>query len=86
MAVKRLAPKGEDLEGVPHRLKKGTSASEDAGPRRVWIVMSHIGWGGEQNTLYKGVTAFKSLERKPERESPKRTISVSRGFWSLQSM
>ena len=22
---------------------------------RVWIVRSHVGWGGEQNILYKGV-------------------------------
>ena len=30
-------------------------ASKDAGPRRGggWIMMSHIGWGGE-NTIYKG--------------------------------
>ena len=28
------------------------------GPKRGWIVMSHIGWGGEQNTLYKGVETF----------------------------
>ena len=38
-------------------------------------VMSHIGWGGEQTTIYKG---------KPERESPKRTISASGGSGSLQ--
>jgi len=23
-----------------------------------WIVMSHIDWGGEQNTMYKGVETF----------------------------
>ena len=23
-----------------------------------WIVMSHIGWGGEQTTIYKGVKTF----------------------------
>ena len=40
--------KGGGLE-VPHRLKKGTSASEDAGPRRGWIVRSHIVWRGEQS-------------------------------------
>ena len=33
--VRTLGPKGDvDLVGVPHRLEKGTSASEDAGPRR----------------------------------------------------
>ena len=25
------------------------------GPEGGWIVMSHIGWGGERNILYKGV-------------------------------
>ena len=53
-------------------------------------VRSHIGWGGERNTLYKGVetfpkkTRFKNLERKPERENPKRTISASGGPRLLQ--
>ena len=36
---------------IPHWL----NASENAGPRRGWIVRSHIDWGGEWNTLYKGV-------------------------------
>ena len=40
--------------GVPHRLEKGTSASKDVGTRRGQIVRSHIGWGREQNILYKG--------------------------------
>ena len=31
-------------------------------------MISHIGWGGERNTLYKSV------------ETPKRTISASGGF------
>ena len=52
------APKGMDLGVVPHRLEEGKSASEDAGPRRGWIVMSHIGWRGEQTTIYKGVETF----------------------------
>ena len=52
-------------------------------PKGGWIVMSHIGWGGEQNTFYKGMETFpsirvlKSLEGKSERKSPKRTIFVS---------
>ena len=50
--------RGVDLEAVPHRLEEEKSASEDAGPRRGWIVMSHIGWGGEQTTIYKGVETF----------------------------
>ena len=39
-------PKGVDW-GVPHRLEKGASSSENAGPEGEWIVRSHIGWGGE---------------------------------------
>ena len=56
--------RGVDLGVVPHRLEEGKSASEDAGPRRGWIVMSHIGRGEEQNTIYKGVkTPFNKLVR-----------------------
>ena len=47
-----------DLGAVSHRLEEGKSASKDAEPRRGWIVMSHIGWGGEQITIYKGVETF----------------------------
>ena len=28
------------------------------GPERVWIVISHIGWGGKRNTVYKSVETF----------------------------
>ena len=55
MPIRTLAPKGVDLEAVPRRLEEGNSANEDTGPRRGWIVMSHIGWEGEQITIYKGV-------------------------------
>ena len=40
-----------------------------------WIVRSHIGWGGERNTLYKGVetfpsqTRFKNLEGKSKEDN-----------------
>ena len=58
-ASKNAGPqRGVNLGVVPHRLEEGKSASEDTGPRRGWIVMSHIGWGGEQITLYKGVETF----------------------------
>jgi len=57
--VRTLGPKGGvDLGAVPHRLEEGKSASEDAGPEGGWIVMSHIGWGGEQITIYKDVETF----------------------------
>ena len=41
--------------GIPHRLEKGTSVSEDVGPQReVDCEISH--WlRGEQNIIYKGV-------------------------------
>ena len=87
--ARTLASKGGGL-GVPRRLKKGTSAREDAGPQGGWIVSSHIGWGRERNTFNKGVetypqqTRFKNLEGKLERESPKRTISASGGLGPLQ--
>ena len=48
-------------------------------PEGGWIVRSHVGWGGERNTLYKGVesspkqTPFKNRKGKPKKESPKRT-------------
>ena len=34
MLVRTLGPKGVDVEGVPRRLEKGMSVSEDTGPRR----------------------------------------------------
>ena len=52
----------EDLGAVPHRLDKGTSASEDAVPKGgVDCDVPH--WlgrrtNGEQITLYKGVETF----------------------------
>ena len=55
-ASKDAGPQRElDLGVVPHRLEEGKSVSEDAGPKGGWIVMSHIGWGGEETTIYKGV-------------------------------
>ena len=51
--------RGVDLGVVPHRLKEGKSANEDAGLRRGWIWgRSHIDWGGEQIAIYKGVETF----------------------------
>ena len=57
-ASKVTDPEGVDLGAVPYRWEEGNSTSEDAGPQREWIVMSHIGWGGEQTTIYKGVEIF----------------------------
>ena len=56
------------------------------GPEGGWIVMSHIGWGGEQTTIYKGVKTFPLQTRfKALRESPKMTISVSGGCGALHT-
>ena len=76
---------GVDCE-IPHRLERGTSSSEDVGPRRGWIVRSHIGWKrGTKHALYGVETSpqqimFKNIEGKLERESPKRIISTSGTF------
>ena len=51
---------------------------------------SLIGWGGERNTLYKGVETspeqirFKNFEGKPERENPMRIITASGGLGPLE--
>ena len=55
-----LGPKGGGFGAVPHQLEKGKSVSEDAGSEGGggWIMMSYIGWGGEQIIIYKGVETF----------------------------
>ena len=68
----------------------GWCASEDARPRRGWIVRSHIDWRGKRSILCKGVeispyqTRFKNFEEKAERENPNRTISASGELGLLQ--
>ena len=53
-ASKDAAPKGVDW-GVPHRLEKGASSNEDAGPRRgVDCEIPHR-LGKRIKPLYKGV-------------------------------
>ena len=60
------------------------------GPKGGWIMRSHIGWRGKRNILYKGMetspwqTRFQNLEGKPEKESPKRTISANGELGLLQ--
>ena len=43
------------MGAVTHRLEEGKSANENAETQRGWIMMSHIGWGEEHTTIYKGV-------------------------------
>ena len=60
MPVRTLAPKGGGgggAGGVADWRKKQVP-TRTLGSEGGWIVMSHIGWGGEQTTLYKGVETF----------------------------
>ena len=52
--------RGVDLMAVPHRLEEGKSANENAGSRRRvnCNVPRWLGWGEEQNIIYKGVKTF----------------------------
>ena len=50
VSARTLGPEGGELWGVPHRLEKGTSVSEDVVLRRGWIVRSHI--VGEENEAF----------------------------------
>ena len=43
----RLSPEGGGFGGVPQRLEKRTSVSEDAGPKGGWIWGFHIDWRRE---------------------------------------
>ena len=42
-ASKDVGPRRMVDWGVPHQLEKITSASENARPRREWILRSHVG-------------------------------------------
>ena len=52
----RWAPKGGGLSRIDWR--KERVPARTLGPEGGWIVMFHIGWGGEQTTVYKGVETF----------------------------
>ena len=60
MPVKTLGLRGGGFGGGPISIggrkecQRGRWALKGGG----WIVMSHIGWGGEQNTIYNGVETF----------------------------
>ena len=70
MSVSTLAQKGVDLEAVSHRLEekreyqRGHWASKGVDSRwaQWWIVMSHIGWRGEQTTIYKCIVCEECKE------------------------
>ena len=71
MPVRTLGPEGGGFGGGPTSRKERVPA-RTLGPEGGWIVISHIGWRGERNTLDKGVetfplqTRFKNLEGKPK--------------------
>ena len=58
MPVRTLAPKRVDLGAVSHDWMKERVSARTLSSEGGWIVMSHIGWGGEQTTIYKGVETF----------------------------
>ena len=58
MPVRTLGPKGGGFRADPHRLEEERVSTRTFGPEGGWIVMSHIDWGGEQITIYKGVETF----------------------------
>ena len=71
--LQRGVDTGASEEAKPRRgVDTRRCASKDAGPRREWLVRSHIGWGGERNILYKSVetfpyqTHFKALRESPD--------------------
>ena len=84
--ARTLGPKGGGL-GVPHRLEKGMSANENAGPGGGWIVRSHIGWGRKRNIFISVCKSFPGIHvLKTLRKSPKRTISPSGELGPLQKL
>ena len=73
--TRTLAPKTGGLRG-PTSIGEENECQHDTESRRGWIVRSHIDWGGERNTLYKGVetcpgwggernTLYKGVETSP---------------------
>ena len=55
---KDAGPKGGGFRGGPTSIEGRKECQRGPWPRRGWIMMSHIGWGGEQITLYKSVETF----------------------------
>jgi len=54
-----LGPKGGRFGGGPTLIgERNDWPVRMLGPEGGWIVISHIGWGGEQNTFYKSVEIF----------------------------
>ena len=75
-ASKNAGPqRGVDLGAVHIDWRNKRVPARTLGPEEGWIVMSHIGWRGEQITIYKRVETFSYHTRfKPLRGSPKENI------------
>ena len=55
--------------------RKERGPARTLGPEGGWIVKSHIGWGGEQTTIYKDVETFprfKALRGSPKGKAQRR--------------
>ena len=50
--------RGVDLGRSHIDWRKERVPARTLGPSGGWIVMSHVGWGGEQTTIYMGVETF----------------------------
>ena len=85
-ASKDAGPQRGRFGGGPTSIRgRKECLQERWAPKGGGIVMSHVGWGGEQTIIYKGVETFHYRHvLKLERESPKRTVSASNGSGSLQ--
>ena len=58
-ASKDVGLKGGWIWGRSHiDWRKERVLVRTVGSKRGWIVTSHVGWGGEQTTIYKGVEIF----------------------------
>ena len=79
MPVMTLAQNGGWIWGRSHiDWRKERVSARTLGPEGGWIMMSYIGWGGEQTIIYKGVKTFphhmhfKALRGSPKgKEKPK---------------
>ena len=62
-AGKDAGPQRDRFGGGPTSIGGRKECQRGRWPRKGWIVMSHISWGGEQTTIYKGVKTFSQQTR-----------------------
>ena len=92
VSARTLASKGVNCD-IPHRLERGTNASENVASRRGWIVRSHIGWRGERSIFFIRVWkpilsrhVLKTLRGSSEGKAQRRQylLAVRLGWFSLR--